>query len=147
MARLRPQNWNEVLPDYRLSWAENDREACLNNLGVLSSTSRALTARAPGNATAGPTGVELDQLVQQYADQLQGQHLFCPEGGRYLVAADGRTVSCSIHGSVLDPRQPSVPTEASAPGQLLRDLRGATATLKFMEDGLHAVVVIDRKQP
>jgi hypothetical protein len=147
MARLRPQNWNEVLPDYRLSWAENDREACLNNLGVLSSTSRALTARAPGDATVGPTGVELDQLVQQYADQLQGQHLFCPEGGRYLVAADGRTVSCSIHGSVLDPRQPSAPTEASAPGQLLRELKGATATLKFMEDGLHAVVVIDRKQP
>ena len=145
MVRLRPQNWNEVLPDYRLSWAENDREACLNNLGVLSSTSRALTARAPESAAAGPKGLELDQLVQQYADQLQGQHLFCPEGGRYVVSSDGRTVACSIHGSVLDPRQPSAPTEASAPGQLLRELRGATATLKFTEDGLHAVVVIDRK--
>ena len=145
MVRVRPQNWNEVLPDYRLSWAENDREACLNNLGVLSSTSRALSARAPESATGGPKGVEFDQLVQQYADQLQGAHLFCPEGGRYVVSADGRTVSCSIHGSTLDPRQPSAPTEASAPGQLLRELAGATATLKFMEDGLHAVVVIDRK--
>jgi hypothetical protein len=145
MVRLRPQNWNEVLPDYRLSWAENDREACLNNLGVLSSTSRALTARAPDSVAGGPTGVELEQLVQQYADQLQGEHLFCPEGGRYVVAADGRTVSCSIHGSVLNPRQPSAPTEASAPGQLFRELTGATATLKFMNDGLHAVVVIDRK--
>lgn len=146
MARVRPQNWNEVLPDYRLSWAENDREACLNNLGLLSSTSRALTARAPASATVGPTGLELDQLVHQYADQLQGQHLFCPEGGRYVVSANGKTVACSIHGSVLDPRQPSAPTEASAPGQLLRELGGATATLKFMEDGLHAVVVIDRKK-
>ncbi|HEX8141645.1 MAG TPA: hypothetical protein VF553_03560 [Pyrinomonadaceae bacterium] len=147
MARVRPQNWNEVLPEYRLSWAENDREACLNNLGVLSSTSRALTARVPGEGAAavGPTGEELEQLVGRYADQLLGAHLFCPEGGRYLVAADGRAVTCSIHGSVTNPRQPSAPTEASAPGKLLRELAGASATLNFMQDGLHAVVVIDRK--
>lgn len=145
MARMRPQNWNEVLPDYRLAWAENDREACLNNLGALSGVSRALTARAPTAAAVGPTGEALDQLVWQYADRFQGVHLFCPEGGRYVTSADGRTVSCSIHGSVLDPRQPSQPTAESATSQLLREVAGATATLKFMPDGLHAVVVIDRK--
>ena len=146
MLRVRPQNWNEVLPDFRLSWAENDREACLNNLGVLSSVSRALTARARGSA-GGPTGEELDQLVRQAADRLQSEHLFCPEGGRYVVSADGRAVACSLHGSVLDPRQPSAPTDESTPGRLLREMAGATATLTFMQDGLHAVVVIDRKSP
>jgi hypothetical protein len=147
MARMRPQNWNAVLPDFQLSWAENDREACLNNLGALSAVSRALTARAPGAAASGgPTGEELDQLVRRYADRFHGVHLFCPEGGLYRVSADGRNVTCSIHGSVTDPRQPSQPTTESAPGRLLRELAGATATLKFTSDGLHAVVVIDRKQ-
>ena len=145
MVRVRPQNWNEVLPDYRLSWAENDREACLNNLGALSSVSRALTARAAGDSTTVPTAEELEQLVSQHADKFYGEHLFCPEGGRYTVSGDGRSVTCSIHGSVADPRQPSAPTDASAPGKLLRELAGATATLNFMQDGLRAVVVIDRK--
>jgi hypothetical protein len=146
MVRLRPQNWNEVLPDFRLAWAENDREACLNNLGVLSNVSRALTARAQASAAA-PTGEELNELVRRAADRVQAEHLFCPEGGRYVVSADGKTVACSLHGSVLDPRQPSAPTDESAPGRLLRELAGATATLTFMQDGLHAVVVIDRKSP
>lgn len=146
MARVRPQNWREVLPDFQLSWAENDREACLNNLGALSGVSRALTARAPVAAsTGGPTGEELDRLVRDYADRFHGVHLFCPEGGLYRVSADGRTVTCSLHGSVTNPRQPSQPTMESAPGQLMRELAGATATLKFTSDGLHAVVVIDRK--
>jgi hypothetical protein len=147
MARMRPQNWKEVLPDFQLSWAENDREACLNNLGALSAVSRALTARTPGAAaTGGPTAEELDRLVREYADRFHGVHLFCPEGGLYRVSTDGRNVTCSIHGSVTDPRQPSQPTTESAPGQLLRELAGASATLKFTSDGLHAVVVIDRKQ-
>ncbi|HVG33066.1 MAG TPA: hypothetical protein VM911_08300 [Pyrinomonadaceae bacterium] len=145
MARMRPQNWNTVLPDFQLSWAENDREACLNNLGALSAVSRALTARAPGAASGGPTGEELDRLVRAYADRFHGVHLFCPEGGLYRVSADGRNVTCNVHGSVTDPRQPSQPTTESAPGRLLRELAGATATLKFTSDGLHAVVVIDRK--
>ncbi len=148
MVRLRPLNWNEVLSDFRLSWAENDREACLNNLGALSGVSRALTARLPGATTTtmnSPTGEELDKLVWQYADKFQAVHLFCPEGGRYTTASDGRSVACSIHGSILDPRQPSAPTEASAPSKLLRELAGASATLNFTQDGLRAVVVIDRK--
>jgi hypothetical protein len=146
MARMRPQNWKEVLPDFQLSWAENDREACLNNLGALSAVSRALTARVAGAAaTGGPTDEELDRLVREYANRFHGVHLFCPEGGLYRVSTDGRNVTCTVHGSVTDPRQPSQPTTESAPGQLLRELAGATATLKFTSDGLHAVVVIDRK--
>ncbi|MBC7933727.1 MAG: hypothetical protein H7Z38_24460, partial [Rubrivivax sp.] len=35
LARVRAANWNEILADYRLGWAENEREACLNNLGPL----------------------------------------------------------------------------------------------------------------
>jgi hypothetical protein len=113
---------------------------------VLSSTSRALTARAPGSSSSSsPTADALDELVAQYADKLNATHLFCPEGGRYTASPDGRAVTCSIHGSVMSPRQPSAPTEASAPARLMRELAGATATLDFMQDGLRAVVLIDRK--
>ena len=41
MVRIRPENWNEVLPMFHLGWAESSREACLNNLGPLSSVAKA----------------------------------------------------------------------------------------------------------
>ncbi|HEX8188606.1 MAG TPA: hypothetical protein VF586_09655, partial [Pyrinomonadaceae bacterium] len=56
LARVRAGNWNEVLPDYNLSWAENEREACLNNLGPLASAARAVAAVSPV-AEAAPAGV------------------------------------------------------------------------------------------
>jgi prepilin-type processing-associated H-X9-DG protein len=136
MIRLRPQNWNQVLADYRLGWAENNREACLQNLGPLSSIARSLTARGqpPGAAE-----------LHRFADQLYGVHFFCPEGGRYLTTPDGKVVTCSVHGSALAPRQPLAPAGESASNKLLRDFTGMTVALTFLDDGLHAVVVVDRK--
>ncbi len=40
MIRIRPEHWKEILPAFRLGWAEASREACLNNLGPLSSVAR-----------------------------------------------------------------------------------------------------------
>jgi len=54
-------------------------------------------------------------------------------------------VTCSVHGSARAPQQAAAPAENSASSKLLRDLSGMTVTLTFLEDGLHAVVVIDRK--
>ncbi len=146
MARVRASNWNEVLPDYRLGWAEQERRACLNNLGALSSVARAARARAPGqDDAAGPPADALDKAALELADRLHAVHFFCPEGGAYHVAPDGKSVSCDVHGTASAPRQPSAPTARSAAGRLMNALSDATATLTFMEDGLHATVVVNRK--
>ena len=136
MIRLRPQNWNQVLADYRLGWAENNREACLQNLGPLSSIARSLTARGQAPAAA---------ELHRFSDQFHSVHFFCPEGGRYVLTPNGKAVSCSVHGSALAPRQPVAPAGESASNKLLRDFTGMTVALTFLEDGLHAVVVLDRK--
>lgn len=146
MARMRASNWNQVLADYRLGWAENEREACLNNLGPLADIARALTARAANQTgEAAPGGDALDRATLELADRLHGARHFCPEGGAYNVSPDGRAVSCSVHGTASSPRQPPAPSERSAAGRTMRELSDLTATLTFMEDGLHAVLVVNRK--
>jgi len=146
LLRIRPQNWNQVLADFRLGWAENNREACLNNLGLLSSVGRAFMRQSNGAAgsTAG-SGEELGAQVQRQADRLYASHFFCPDDGHYLLMPDGKTISCSVHGSATSPRQPAAPVESSALGKLLGDFSDLTTTLTFLDDGLRAVVVIDRK--
>lgn len=146
LARIRAQNWNQTLPDFRLGWAENNREACLNNLGLLSSVARAFTAQSSGDQTASTNpGEELGEQIHRYADKLYAVHHFCPEDGRYVLSPDGKEVMCSVHGSARVPRQQSAPKEESSQGKLLRDFVGLTTTLTFLKDGLHAVVVIDKK--
>jgi hypothetical protein len=137
LARLRPRNWNQVLNDYRLGWAENNREACLRNLGPMSSVARALRAEKPEGDLARP--------VQQTADRLYAVHFFCPEGGRYLPSPDGKTCSCTVHGTAERQEQPLAPNETGGPGKALQNFGGLTASLTFLEDGLHAVLVLNRK--
>lgn len=137
MVRARPANWNQVLPQFRLSWEERSREACLNNLGPLSSVARAVSAS--GNGTAKP-----EEICCQ-ADALHAVHFFCPDGGRYEVLGDGKQTACSIHGAAHAPRQLAAPTSGSPMGRLMRDFGGLTAQLTFLEDGLHAVVTVQRK--
>lgn len=143
LARVRAGNWNEVLPDYNLAWAENEREACLNNLGPLSSAARALTSAAEG--TQAPAGEALDRAAVELAGRLAGARFVCPEGGAYHVSADGREVACSVHGTAADPRQPAAPSDASAAGRTMHRLGDLTTTLTFTDDGLHAVLVVKRK--
>ncbi len=146
LARVRAGNWDEVLPDYNLAWAENEREACLNNLGPLASAARAVTAAVPANEAAqAPSGEALDRATVELAARLAGARFVCPEGGAYRVAADGRQVSCSVHGTAAEPRQATAPSDQSAAGRTMRRLTDLTATLSFMDDGLHAVLVVKRK--
>jgi hypothetical protein len=137
MLRVRPEHWNKVLPDFQLGWAEGSREACINNLGPLSSVGRAMAAAGKGQLKG-------DEVHRQ-ADALHAVHFFCPEGGKYEVSADGKQVTCSVHGSAAFPKQPAAPSPTSPIGRLLKDFAGATAELTFLEDGLHAVVTIERK--
>jgi hypothetical protein len=133
MFRIRSRNWDQVLPEYRLGWAENNRHACLDNLGPLSSVARALA------------GSDSADDVCRCADRLHAAHLFCPEGGRYERGSDGKTMTCSIHGSALSPQQAAAPAQDQSLGKLLGSFAGLEATLTFLEDGLHAVLKIDRK--
>jgi hypothetical protein len=138
MVRIRAEHWDQVLPDYRLGWAENNRQACLNNIGPLSSMARAVTAK---RSSEGET--EMTHLLDEITQSL-GYHCFCPEAGHYVVSADGTSVTCSIHGSAQSPRQPAEPSEKSTPNKLLKDFKGMTVSLTFLSDGLHAIVEIKR---
>jgi hypothetical protein len=137
MIRIRPEHWKEILPTFQLGWAESSREACLNNLGPLSSVARAVAATSDGQA--------MPAEVVREADVLHGAHSFCPDGGKYEVSADGREVRCSLHGTAMQPRQLLAPSPGSPMGQVMKDFGGLTAELTFLEDGLHAVVTIKRK--
>jgi hypothetical protein len=141
LVRVRPANWDRVLADYRLGWAEGNRQACLNNLGPLTSIGRSVIA---GQADGQRTEEQLGRAAQQEADRLYGAHFFCPEGGRYLLSADGKTCRCSVHGTALEPKQGTEPSEKGS-ASALKGLSGVTAALTFRKDGLHAVVEIDRK--
>ncbi len=136
-----PANWNQVVSGYKLGWAENNRTACLHNLGPLSSLARA--AATPSEAKADqPVSAAIVSLGEQTYDV----HFFCPDGGKYIVEPDGKGVRCSIHGSALHPQQGTAPAAQSDLGKFLNELTDAALSLTFLEDGLHAVVTIDRKR-
>ncbi len=147
LARIRPQSWNQVLTDFQLGWAENNREACLNNLGPLSSIGRTFIPPVPKTDQRSASASEdLARTVREFADKLQAVHSFCPEGGQYGLAPDGKAFLCSVHGSAQFPRQPAAPTETNALGKLMRELADLTATITFLPEGLRAVVTIERKE-
>jgi hypothetical protein len=140
LVRVRPLHWSRVLPQYRIGWAENQRRACLHNLGPLSSLSRGLSAQS-GTALSNSGEAGLHQLARQLYDA----DFFCPDGGQYVVSPDGNSVTCTVHGSAAAPRQPLQPSDQSRLGALLRDFADLTLALTFLEDGLHAVVTLERK--
>jgi hypothetical protein len=139
--RIRAEHWDRVLNEFRLGWAENSRTACLNNVGPLSSVAR--SARAKGGTETG--GAPKIAEITRLAEQMYDVHFFCPDGGRYELAGNGKSVLCSIHGTALSPRQPRYWSEKGPQGKAMGSFGGLTAMLTFLEDGLHAVVTIDRK--
>ena len=136
MLRIRADHWNAVLPEYKLGWEESNRVACLNNVGPLSSVARAIAASG--------TKASADD-VQRMAEALHTVRFFCPDGGHYERTPDGKFVTCSIHGSAGAPRQLAAPPAGSVTDRWLKQFTGLTAELTFLEDGLHAVVIINRK--
>lgn len=144
LLRVRARNWNQVLPNYRLGWAENNRQACLRNLGPLSSAGRAVMAQYSDNNER--DNASMSKEASRLAEKMYGVHFFCPEGGRYVLAADGRSCACSIHGSADDPKQPLAANDHDRPGKLLHNFGGLSASLTFLEDGLHAVLTVERRK-
>jgi hypothetical protein len=144
MVRMRPRNWDQALPGFRLSWAENNRQTCLGNQGPLSGIARALTAVPPG-AEAAKTASWDDRRMHDYAARVYGTYHACPDGGRYVLSADGKTVTCTVHGSPQNPRQGMAPADGSPTARLMRDFADLTAALTFTPEGLRAVLTIERK--
>ena len=83
--------------------------------------------------------------MRREAEKLYGVQFYCPDGGKYEVSPDGKQVSCTTHGCAELPKQLGTLAPESPAGRLLEDFGGATAELTFLEDGLHAVVTIERK--
>ena len=137
MLRVRPDHWKDILPSFQLGWAEASREACYKNLGPLSAVARATAAENDGKAKS--------DAVQRHAEAVHGVQFYCPEGGKYELSADGHAVYCTVHRTPATPQQPFAPAAKSPMGKIMQDLGGATAELTFLEDGLHAVVTIERK--
>jgi Protein of unknown function (DUF1559) len=140
MVRMRPENWKRIVPSYKLGWAENNRAACLHNLGPLSSLARAVVPLADRKP-----GADLPAEIRQLGETIYDTHFYCPDGGHYVFDADG-SVACSLHGSALSPRQPDAPSPKSDLGRLLENFTDMTLLLTFREEGLHALVTIDRKK-
>ncbi|HEX8338112.1 MAG TPA: hypothetical protein VF621_15450 [Pyrinomonadaceae bacterium] len=69
------------------------------------------------------------------------------EGGaaRYERAAFLLSAGCRPRRRFASPRQPAAPSDRSAAGRTMRRLTDLTATLTFVEDGLHAVLTVRRK--
>jgi hypothetical protein len=143
MLRIRPENWRQVLPEYRLGWAENNRRAVLNHLSMLSGVARAMVAQEPAMLKQDPA-TAAKQIVRQ-AEELYGVQFVPPDGGEYLLSRDGRSITHSLYGSQLEPRQLATPVPGGEHAALLESFAGVTAELTFLDDGLHAVLTIERK--
>ena len=134
--RYRPENWNAVKAGYNLGWAEGHRTACHANLDMVSNVSRGWNDRV---------GAADDPALLGRVTRVYGAKPFCPEGGTYSLAPDGRSCRCSVHGTPDDPKQPAGPSEASATGRLYKSFAGLNAAIRFEDDGLHILVTVDRK--
>jgi hypothetical protein len=145
MICVRPQGWDRTLADSRLGWAENNRQACLANLGPLSQVGRAFGTLVAGGDYSQAQAARRGRDICCMADRLYGAHFFCPEGGKYLLDREGRAVTCSVHGWSQQPRQYAIRRDQMDGDRLLRSFGGMTVTLTFLEDGLRAVLTIDRK--
>jgi len=140
LVRMRPRNWDRVLSSYQLGWAENNREACLKNLGPLSGLTRGFAFDDRSQSIE-----QRHAALIAAGEQNFDAHCFCPDGGRYTWSEGSDHVACTVHGSASEPRQPAVPSPTSDLGRLLSDFSDMKITLTFLEDGLHAVVTLSRK--
>lgn len=136
--RIRPEAWNAVLPGYQLGWEENHRAACEINQQQIASLARGYPELVSKD---GATTPELLQRV----NQVYGTRPYCPDAGTYRITPEGQC-ECSVHGMVhVNPRQLLAPAPTSDTVKSLAHFKGMAATLTFLEDGLHAVVTIERK--
>lgn len=69
----------------------------------------------------------------------------CPCSGRYMRIEDGRVV-CDAHCNADHPRQPAPDAGNGGSLEILNSFSEIRVLLTFPEDGLHAVLEVDRGQ-
>jgi len=128
------EQWKAILSSMRLSWDEGARNACLDNLGPMTSAARVL-----GTKDQHPE----HEAIREEAASLYGGKHFCPCGGHYELDEHGQ-MTCSVHGHAGKPRQPGPHADNAASQKMLDSFREINVRLSFLEDGLHAILEIDR---
>ncbi len=135
------QQWNRIVPSVRLSWDEAARQACLDNIGPLTSAARVAAGSHHSHHDA--PEVPADELVTKALSIYGGVHR-CPCGGHYVLTKDGQIV-CSVHGDADHPQQPVPDAPNGGSLEMLNSFSEIRVLLTFLEDGLHAVLEIDRR--
>ena len=103
------------------AWLGRERTDGLpEELGAAVAVARAAAAASDGPAKAA-------DMCRQ-ADRLHAVHFFCPDGGQYVVSADGKEVTCSVHGGT-GAEATAAPAPQSPTGRLMKEFGGATAEL------------------
>jgi hypothetical protein len=144
MLKVRGKNFDGLVAGFKRSWAENNRRAAMNNLSPIANVARALAAvENPDEHAARPLSDDRPTKALEVAEKVYGVRFLCPDGGAYVLSADGKTCSSTIHGSVAHPKQRLVPGPEER--KQLMDFGGLTASLTFRKEGLHAVVVVEKK--
>lgn len=135
LVHARPQLWNQAKSHYTIGWLESESRACQNNLGPISDL-----ARAVGSLQ---TGIE-DDTVAKLGERAFHANYFCPCGGHYHQEVPGAAVECSVHGSLDLPTQPRESVDSNLV-RLTDHLGDVSLHLSFLDDGLHAIVTVERK--
>jgi len=132
------QQWKRIVPSVRLSWDEAARQACLDNIGPLTSA-----ARVAAGSHHDAIDITPEELVAAASSIYGGIHR-CPCGGHYVRTQEGRIV-CSVHGDADHPQQPVPDAPHGGSLEMLNSFSEIRVLLTFLEDGLHAVLEIDRQ--
>lgn len=137
LIRIRPERWAESLPSIRHNWKENNCRSCHRNLSSLTAVSKALASLQEHEAVRAG-----DLLHEMSLHPYLGVTRVCPDGGIYKFDADNGIVECNVHGSSTSKR---LDCSNSADKCILpEEMNRVTAALKFLEDGLHAKLVLER---
>lgn len=115
-----------------IGWQEDTRHACHNNIP--------LAAIMMANLGTAP------EKLNGSIEHLRGYEPYCPSGGKYTVIPGTRAITCSIHGTPRNPRQPADHAKDSKTMQLVNSIEKINARMAFTPEGLMTTLEIQRKK-
>jgi len=110
----------------------------VDNIGPLTSAARV----AAGTHHDAPE-VTAEELAVAASSIYGGVHR-CPCGGHYYIRTQDGRIVCSVHGDANHPQQPVPDAPNGGSLEMLNSFSEIRVLLTFLEDGLHAVLEIDR---
>ena len=130
LLRLDRRAINRLTDDLELYWEEKSRLACHRNTISIYNLVKLY-------------GVDADQ-TDKLADAKYGVTYFCPDGGDYQFDGERDQVVCSVHGNRQHARQQVELARRSSFRRFFQSIDDITASLRFHDDALTAVVEISR---